>query len=155
MKNIYKNLSFENIYSYIQSGNIIFSSTITSEKKLEFLISEKILTTFGYDVPVIVLKKRTLENIIKNNPFANFKEESMLHVSFLSEKPASFKKDLFLDKITGQEEIAFTDNAIYLYCLNSYSSTKISNDFIEKQLNVKVTTRNWKTTKELLNLASK
>ncbi len=155
LKNMYKNLSFENIYSYIQSGNVIFSSANTSEKELEIIISEKILATFGYDVPTIVLKKSTLENIIKNNPFADSKEESLLHVTFLAEKSASFNKDLFLDKITGQEEIAFTDHAIYLYCPNSYSSTKISNDFIEKQLNVKATTRNWKTTKELLNLASK
>ena len=41
------------------------------------------------------------------------------------------------------------------YCLNGYGNTKLSNNFFENKLKVVPTTRNWKTTNELFNIAKK
>ena len=50
--------------------------------------------------------------------------------------------------------IYFASNAVYLYLPNGYSETKLNNNFLEKKLKVVATTRNWKTTKELLKIAT-
>ena len=157
LKKMYENLNFENIQTYVQSGNVIFSSKEKEQKELEKIISLKIATEFGFEVPVIVLNEKTLETIIKNNPFTkdNLKDSSFLHVTFLAENPIPFNKESIIEKKQPNEEIDFTQNAVYLYCPNGYGKTKLNNNFLENKLKVKATTRNWRTTNELLKLATK
>ncbi|MCC6447212.1 MAG: DUF1697 domain-containing protein [Chitinophagaceae bacterium] len=154
LKKMYEKLNFENIQTYIQSSNVIFSTNNTNTKELEKIISSKIETTFGYDVPVIVISVNTLKTIIENNPFAkdSQKDKTYLHITFLAEIPIEFNKESIIEKKCPDEEIVFTSNAIYLYCPNGYGKTKLNNQFLEKKLKVKATTRNWKKSTELLKL---
>jgi len=157
LKKMYENLNFEDIQTYVQSGNVIFSSKENEPKKLEKIISSKIKTQFGFDIPVIVLSAKTLETIIKNNPFAKdkLKDISFLHVTFLADKTEQFSKESIIEKKLPNEEIEFTSNAVFIYCPNGYGKTKLNNNFLENKLKVQATTRNWKTTNELLKLATK
>lgn len=154
---MYEKLNFENIQTYVQSGNVVFSSKEREPKKLEEIISTKIESDFGFQVPVIVLNTKTLEIIINNNTFAKdkLKDISFLHVTFLASNPTHFNKESIVAKKHSNEEIEFTDCAVYLYCPNGYGNTKLNNNFLENKLKVKATTRNWKTTNELLKLATK
>jgi uncharacterized protein (DUF1697 family) len=45
------------------------------------------------------------------------------------------------------------EKEIYLYVPDSYGETKISNNFFEKKLKVKATTRNWNTIMKLAAMA--
>lgn len=157
LKNMYEKLCFENIQTYVQSGNIIFSSEQSDVKNLELTISTQIKSDFGFEVPVIVLNVETLKTIIEDNPFANdtSKDISFLHVTILADNPIQFDKESILDKRQSNEEIEFTSRAIYLYCPNGYGKTRLNNNFLETKLKVSATTRNWKTTTELLKLATK
>lgn len=156
LKKMYENLNYENIKTYVQSGNVIFSSKEHDSKKLEVIISSAIKNEFGFEVPVIVLTVKILKTVIDNNPFAKdeIKDHSFLHVTFLADHPTQNHKEDIIEKKQPNEEIAFTSNAVYLYCPNGYGKTKLNNNFLENKLNVKATTRNWKTTAELLRLAT-
>lgn len=157
LKKIYENLNFENIQTYIQSGNVIFSAKEKNSKIIEKIISAKIETEFGFATAVIVLNEKTLETIVKNNPFTNdkLKDTSFLYVTFLAEPSTQFDKESIINKKQQNEEIEFTTDAIYLYCPNGYGKTKLNNNFLENKLKVNATTRNWKTINELLNLTIK
>lgn len=157
LKHMYENLNFENVQTYVQSGNVIFSSKQNDPETLEKTISSQIKTDFGFEVPVIVFNVETLKTIIENNPFAKhkLKDISFLHVTFLAENPTQIDKESIIEKKLSNEEIEFTSKAIYLYCPNGYGKTKLSNNFLETKLKVTATTRNWKTTNELLKLATK
>ena len=157
LKKIYESLHFEDVKTYIQSGNVVFSTGETDLKKLENLITSQIENEFGTEVPVIVLKAETLENIIKNNPFVKDKQKdtSFIHITFLADKPKEIDKDSIENKKQQGEEIEFSENAIYLYCPNGYGRTKLNNNFLENKLKIKATTRNWKTTNELLKLVER
>lgn len=152
---MFENLRFENVQTYVQSGNVVFLSAQNDPKKLEKMITSRIETDFGFEVPVIVLSADTLATIIENNPFAKdqSKEISYLHVTFLGDKPTQFDKESIVEKKQENEEIEFTAEAIYLYCPNGYGKTKLHNNFLETKLKVRATTRNWKTTNKLLGLA--
>lgn len=156
LKKMYQQLNFENIQTYVQSGNVIFSGKEEAPKILENLISSQIEEEFGFKVPVIVLDVKALKAIIENNPFINegLKETAFLHITFLADIPADFDKEKIIEKKQPNEEIAFTTNAIYLYCPNGYGKTKLTNNFLERKLKVQATTRNWKTTNQLLKLAT-
>ena len=152
---MYENLNFKNITTYVQSGNVIFLSEQNNPKKLEKIISSQIKTDFGFEVPVIVFNVEMLETIIENNPFAKdkLKNISSLYITFLADCPTEFDKESITEKKKESEEIEFTSNTIYLYCPNGYGKTKLHNNYLETKLNVIATTRNWKTTNELLRLA--
>lgn len=155
LKKMYENLNFENIRTYVQSGNLIFLSKQNDPKKLEKIISSQIKSDFGFEVPVIAFNVETLESIIKNNPFVQDKSKdiSFLHVTFLADSPRNIDKEGLKEKKQENEEIELTKHAIYLYCQNGYGKTKLNNDFLENKLKVSATTRNWKTTTELLKIA--
>ncbi len=56
---------------------------------------------------------------------------------------------------TKNDVFEIVDHALYLYCPDGYGKTKLTNTFVESKLKVGATTRNWKTTNELLNSAKK
>lgn len=156
LRKMYKNLGFENVTTYVQSGNVVFVSKNIATDKLGHKISGQIKDEFGLDVPVIVLTIDQLKRIVENNPFLKeqSKDRIFFHVTFLSTIPDNYDVKTIEDKKQSGEEIFFADNAVYLYCPNGYGQTKLTNSFLEAKLKVGATTRNWKTTNELLKIAT-
>ena len=157
LKQMFAGIGFQNIQTYIQSGNIVFQDKKADPQKLEKKISKAITEKFGFDVPVIVKEFSELKQIISDNPFLKDKTKDLahFHVTFLSNHPGheSYNK---IEAIPYQpDEFHLVEKAIYLYCPNSYSNSKLTNGFFETKLKVTATTRNWKTTNELYNIATK
>jgi len=111
-------LDFQNVTTYVQSGNVVFSTEQTDIKKLEILIYSQIEKDFGLVVPVIVLTKENLKTAIDKNPFSKDIDEKFSHFTFLAEKPIAYEKVSIVDKKANDEEIYFTENVVYLYCPN-------------------------------------
>ena len=155
LKTMYESLKFENIQTYVQSGNVIFSTNATDVKTLENKITNQIKKDFGFEVPIIVLTTDRLAAIIKHNPFTkdNLKDASFLHVTFLANIPTEINKIGIEAKKLAGEAIEFAEDVIYLYCSNGYGKTKLNNNFLENKLKVTATTRNWRTVNELMKLA--
>jgi uncharacterized protein (DUF1697 family) len=157
LKKLFADIGFANIQTYIQSGNIVYQYKKTDIKKLDALIKKEIKQQFGYDVPVITLTFDELKKVAGSNPFLNdkAKDTSYLHVTFLADKPQSENFDKIKDFKYQSDEFQLIDKAVYLYCPNGYGNTKLSNNFFESKLKVTATTRNWKTTNELISIAGK
>ena len=68
LKEMYEDLHFRNIQTYIQSGNVIFQYIQSEQIKLEQTISNELMRKFGFEIPVIVLDTVELKEIIENNP---------------------------------------------------------------------------------------
>ena len=155
LRKSYENLGFRSVTTYVQSGNVIFTGNKVKPNELAQTITRQIEKNFGFDVPVIVLSIDNLKQIIDSNPFLkdSDKDTTFLHVTFLSSKPQKFDFNTIEDKKLSGEEISIADNAVYLYCPNGYGKSKLSNSFLETKLKVGATTRNWKTTNELLKIA--
>lgn len=152
LKKSYENLGFHNVTTYVQSGNVVFSANDENVEALEQKIKRQVELDYELEVPVLVLTLEKLKQIIDNNPFKD-KEVPFLHVTFLSSKPEIIDFKVIEEKKQNGEEIYFSENAIYLYCPNGYGKTKLTNNFLETKLKVIATTRNWKTTNELLKIA--
>lgn len=157
LKKSYEKIQFGNVTTYIQSGNVIFDTAEGDVRTIENKISSQIEADFGIQVPVIVLTSESLKIIIEENPFTKDpgKDIAFLHVTFLAEIPKEYEKTSIEEKKQGDEEIRFSEKAIYLYCPHGYGRTKLNNNFLERKLKVGATTRNWKTTLELLRLATR
>jgi uncharacterized protein (DUF1697 family) len=152
LKKLYEELGFKNVKTFIQSGNVVFESK--SDTKLAKKIEQKISEQYNFDVPVIIRTTEEMQQVINANPFLKQKniDTTKLHVTYLSGIPQqehitkantyAYEPDQFI--ISGKE--------VYLYCPNGYGNTKLTNNFFENKLKVTATTRNWKTTNELLSI---
>ena len=155
LQNLYEELGFRSVTTFIQSGNVVFKTKDLSLEKMEQMISQQIKKDFRFEVPIIVMTLDQLKQTINKNPFISDPEKipSFLHVTFLSSKPAPYAKETIERKKRNGEEIIFSENVIYLYCPNGYGKTKLTNNFLESKIKVAATTRNWKTLNELLRIA--
>ncbi|MGB3949140.1 MAG: DUF1697 domain-containing protein [Bacteroidia bacterium] len=152
LKLLYEELDFKKVQTFIQSGNVIFESK--SSKLLADKIEQKIKQKYAFDVPVIIRTMDEMEKIIKNNPFIKTKgiETDKLHITYLS-KPTTAENIKKTKQYTFEPDaFEIIEEQVYIYCPNGYGRTKLTNTFFEKKLNVSATTRNWKTSNELLTI---
>lgn len=150
--NLYEDLGFSDVVSYIQSGNVIFKTNQkTTGTKLAKTIEAKLSEKYGFDVPVIIRTLSELTKVIAANPFINEPEDS-LYVTFLSAAPNANNLEKLDDVSFLPDTFEIIDKEIFL-SVASYGNTKLSNNFFENKLKVTATTRNWKTVNKLVEMA--
>jgi len=156
LKQLYSNLGFNNVQTYIQSGNVIFRTELTDIKVLESLITKEISNGFGFQIPVIVLTNNSLQSALTNNPFLSdsTKNPAFMHFTFLSDIPQKELFEKIAEKDYTPDEYRFENKTIFLYCPTGYGNTKLTNTFFENKLRITATTRNLQTVKQLIALSS-
>ncbi len=156
LKALCESLGLTRVTTYIQSGNVVFDSPVSDSLELEGMIRESIQREFGCQVHVFIRTREEFARIGTDNPY--LKEQgidlSKLHVTFLSAQPAQTGSGKLSPADAGLHRFQRIGREIYLHCPNGYGKTKLSNTFIEKQLGVSATTRNWKTVNKLLEIAA-
>jgi uncharacterized protein (DUF1697 family) len=98
--------------------------------------------------PVIAKIFLELERVVKSHPFP-LENEKIVAFAFLNK--ISEIKEIEIRRLQGGK-YKIDDDLIYLYCPSGFGSTKLTNNIIEKKLNVISTTRNLRTTLKLLQL---
>ena len=153
LRSIFGVLDFTDIYTCLQSGNVVFSS---NSKPDASVITKAIKDTLGLDVPVLTLPGSELTKAAKRNPFLNVESgtPAFCYLTFLWEThPKTMVDNLTVPEIeTGRFSVS--GNFVYVYCPDGYGRTKINNQFFEKKLQVTATTRNWNTVSALMDLIS-
>ena len=65
LKKCFEEAGFFEVSTYLNSGNVIFSA---KEDNLSCIIEELIKAEFGLDIPVYIIKKDELDNILEKAP---------------------------------------------------------------------------------------
>jgi uncharacterized protein (DUF1697 family) len=147
-------LGLKEVQTYLQSGNLVFSSNL-SASRVAALLKARIDAHTVRPVPVVMRTVAEMGHIVTRNPFLGQKGVALdrLHVTFLGEAPV--KPDpARLDQLAEQrDQYHLAGREIYLHCPINYGESKLSNAAIEKTLGVSATTRNWATVTALLALA--
>jgi uncharacterized protein (DUF1697 family) len=154
LKDSLSSLDIKNIQTYLQSGNVIFESSISTISELERQIKVKILKDFRYEIPVLVLTKESLNKVFKNNPLLDDTSLDIkkIYTVFLAKTPV---KEMFREIQSNPdfpESMVLKNRIIYLYYTNGYGRSKVNNNFFERKLKVAATTRNWNTISKLHEL---
>ncbi len=146
LRNLLSKIGFQNVQTYIQSGNII----LTSEEKKSVIpqkIKDAILANFGFETPVLIRTVDEWEKAIENNPYP-IDGEKKVAFTFLNKTPK--ETSIEVNKAES-DEFTIVDDVIYMY----YSHSKMNIKSFEKKLHVNATSRNVRTTLKLLELAKK
>ena len=156
LKSLYESLSFKNVVTYIQSGNVIFDAVVKNKSDMKIKIEEAIEESYKFHVPVEILTNAEICDIIKKYPFGSVdlaEDGTKVLVTFLSSKPSEDRVSDFKKYVTAPEKLIVQEKEAYLYCPNGYGKSKLSNTFLENKLGVKATTRNLKTVHKLYELS--
>ena len=144
-------LGFEQVKTYLQSGNVVFKTGKKSPAALSRKIEGQILKDFGFSVSVISRTAGEMSETITNNPFLKEREidPEKLHVMFLSEAPAQAALKRLADLTTAPDRFHAPGKAIYFYLPNGVSESVLMKRPVDRILSVVTTTRNWKTVNSL------
>jgi uncharacterized protein (DUF1697 family) len=144
-------LGFEQVKTYIQSGNVVFKTVKSSPAVLSRKMEERILKDFGFPASVITRTAGEIAATITNNPFLKERgiDPERLHVMFLSEAPAPAALKKLVDLIAPPDQARSSDRELYFYLPNGMSQSVLMKKPVDRILSVVTTTRNWNTVNSL------
>lgn len=148
-------IGFENVLTYIQSGNVILSSELSpsaTAKKIELMLPKK----FKLDsdiIKVLVLSRKQIQEIVKNKPkgFGESPDKFHSDVIFLIGVESPKAMSVFRPR-EGVDRVWAGKGVVYSERLSAKRTQSRLNKIIESPLYKSITIRNWNTTTKLLSL---
>lgn len=144
LREMFGNMGFKNVQTYIQSGNVIFDSDVKDVRSLSLSIENEIKHKFGHDVPVVIRTRDELSSLIIKNPFDGENEDPFrLYITFFLDTPAKQKQSELQELSTSVETFEFVNGDLFSL-VNKKTDQKVlfSNSFIEKTIGIPCTGRN-------------
>lgn len=156
LKLLIENIGYQNVATYIQSGNVVFrmeknmaTDSISEE------IGKAIEQQFGFKVTVITRSMSEWKQTLSGNALLLVAGLAVdkFHVTFLEREPEPALADKLSMIDFSPERLVIRGKDVYLYCPDGYGTSKLTNSFFENKLKVTATTRNWRTAIVLGELA--
>ena len=177
LREVVTSLGHTGVTTYIQSGNVLFTTEETDTAELTSALEAAIAGKFGINPPVVVLSRDELARVLDDNPYRDEPNPKFVHVAFLGTEPS---QDL-LDRIKAVESAAAAKGsrdtitaigpALYLHTPDGFGTSELSQALFRiigppgkagaggtggvvppGQHRVAATARNWATSTKLLSL---
>ena len=153
LRKAFEDLGFENVKTYINSGNVAFDTRKTAESTLVDSIESAVEKLVGRQVAVIVRSQKDIERILKNNPFAGqYESHKHMHVLFLKEPMPKEKEEQLQASALPGERYEVRGREIYNLLPQGVAGSLLTKGFFEKKPRVPYTGRNWRTVEKLAEL---
>jgi uncharacterized protein (DUF1697 family) len=143
---------FENVATYINSGNAIVRSRM-SRKKVIATIAELCRTHFDFDKAIFAPTLAEWDALIARNPFAQAanKAPATVHAALLESTPQPEDVERVRGCTVQDETLEVIDGVVYLHLPHSFGTSKLAEKF-DKWIGVTNTIRNWNTVLKLAEL---
>lgn len=146
---------YQNVDSYIQTGNVIFQTEKSDKKKIAGNISSGIENQHGFKPDVLLLELEEFEKAIASNPFPQaVAKPKSLHLMFLASPPSNPDLESLEEIKNNSERFELKDKVFYLHTPDGFGRSKLAGK-TEKALGVSMTGRNWRTVQKISEMAEK
>jgi uncharacterized protein (DUF1697 family) len=144
---------FDDVSTFIQSGNVIFRSR-KGAKAVTAALHDAILVDSGIDTRIATRTAAQLQEVVGRNPFLDRSDDpTKLSVTFLFDgvtpTPSAVAPDVY-----APDEVQVIGREAYLHTPNGMGKTKVV-PAVAKKLGLAGTTRNWRSTLKLAELAAR
>jgi uncharacterized protein (DUF1697 family) len=149
-------LGYTDVTTYIQTGNVLFSTKSKGEAGLAAAIEQRLADDFG-DAPAVLIRSLAeLRRIGGASPYAKGgSDPARHHVTFLAQVPSKAALQALSLPESGRDELVVDGKEVYVHTPDGYAHTKYTGTFLERRLGVVSTTRNWNTVAKLCELAAR
>src|SRR5437879_5432039 len=120
LRKSFEELGFEQVKTYIQSGNVVFKAGKTSAPALTKKIEERIISDFGFSASAIVRTGDDLGKTVADNPFLKQRgiDLERLHVTFLADVPPASGLKKLAEFTVAPDQSRCVGKEIFLYLPN-------------------------------------
>lgn len=144
---------FENVRTYLQSGNAVVSSNASLEaieRECESLIERQ----FGLTIEVVARTGEQLADVVKRDPLGKVASNPKRYqVSFLGEELAREMVEQIEAAAVAPELVAVSGREVYAWHPEGVARSPLWALLASRKLGVRSTARNWTTVTSLLELA--
>ena len=154
LKACFETLGFENVRTYIQSGNVLFSADEPDQARLTSQIEDTLSRTFNYTSRVVVRSDEEMKYIVNHAPkdFGSNPTAYRYDVVFLKE-PLTAAEAMQNVAMKDGVDRAFAGNGVlYFSKLISKATQSRLSRIITLPVYQGMTIRNWNTTTKLLEM---
>ena len=151
-------LGYDGVSTYIQSGNLLFSSPESDRAVLEKTIAGAIADTFGLKISVVVVTRDELCEALRRNPYASEPNPKYVHVVFLGAEPDQALRAK-LEAATaaanakgGRDTVTAIGRTLYLHTPDGFGTSELAKALMRVTTPASGTARNLATTAKLLSL---
>jgi uncharacterized protein (DUF1697 family) len=147
-------LRLANPQSLLQSGNLLFDSSLPSGK-LERLLEAEAEKRLGLRTDFLVRDASEWSQILARNPFPEVAERDPAHllVMCLKDAPVPANVDALRAAIVGRESVQADGRQLYIVYPDGIGPSRLTGNLIERKLATRGTARNWNTARKLDALA--
>lgn len=148
-------LGWEDVQTYIQSGNIVFRAT-GKRPALEAALEAALQEQFGFTVPVLVRTAADWAGFVKDNPFpdAAKTDAAFVHLALSKGSPAKDAAEKLLERAKDGEKVMRVGEALYVHYPNGAGRSKLTPALFDRFAGSPVTARNWNTVLKLHEMVS-
>ena len=149
---VFESVGCNSVRTYIQSGNVIFSSQDKSKTKLIDRLGDAIENQFGFLPSILLLTESELRAAVANNPFPEaVGEPKALHFLFPA-APPKLPDINGMDKLASStERFKLIDSVFYLHTPDGVGRSKLA-AAAERKLGEPATARNYTTIQNLCKM---
>jgi uncharacterized protein (DUF1697 family) len=145
---------FEDVATYIQSGNVLFRSSETRASELANAIEEALGEEFGYAATVVVRNRKQMRSIVERAPkgFGAEPAKYRFDVIFLKEPLTAKVAIKSVPTKPGVDEAHAGTGVLYFSRLTSKATQSRLSRIVSSPIYPSVTIRNWNTTTKLIRM---
>ena len=155
LRGLLEQAGFDDVRTYVQSGNIITRSPHRSPDKVAGLIGGIVAEHFSVDTPVAVRSPAQLRAVLAWNPFPEAAAErpKLVTVCHLLETPKPPDVEALLAEDVAEPVAVRGDELVIDYAEGSHGS-KVTPAWLTRRLKVEGTARNWRTLTALVDMTA-
>jgi len=153
LRTLFEELGFNNVETFIASGNVIFDAKTTNNKTLERKIEKHLEKSLGYEVATFV---RSVDELSAVAAYTAFPEKEVstdgntLFVCFVNDKPSSEGAKKLLSQASEVDGFHVNEREVYWLYRRGNGESKFYGPPLEKTLGMKTTVRNVNTVQRLV-----
>lgn len=153
LRKLAADLGFEDVETYIQSGNLLGSKAATEDAVIE-TFEEGLLDRFGFEIDVIVRPAGVLPELAEGGVFEEAETEraNLVHVVFARNAPTDDILNMLEDYRDESETTRISSNHLWIDYASGSARSKITHDVLRRAFDGPVTSRNFKTVKKLAGM---
>ncbi|MHA6668249.1 DUF1697 domain-containing protein [Homoserinimonas sp. A447] len=149
----FRDAGYRNVRTYIQSGNVLFTTARTPGPEPETAIERMLEERFGIPLTVVVRSRDELAETIAAAPAGHGSPDLRSDVYFLKAPLTPDEAHAQLPELReGVDSVALGPGALYFSRVKARATETNINRFMGKPVFRQITVRNWRTTTRLLEL---
>ena len=152
LRELLEGLGMTDVATYVQSGNVVFTTNQQNREVVAHLLEEAIGAEFGFVIPVILLTGAEMAAVIGACPYRAEADSdpTKIHVTFVDPRPPP-ETWLAIDPVGFAPDVfAVGEGVVYMHLPEGMGRAKLPVRLAKATSDVVATTRNWRT---VVNLA--